>query len=149
MTRFRSILVLLLIAATVACGCGGGGSSPPTAPPPGLGEAEPNDFTAQSVGTLSTSDIRVNGSTASARDVDLYSVIASAPVTLSVSLDWSGSSDLELTISNGAGVFVRHVDTAGHPESCILAGLPAGTYTVRVGSFTNAATGYSLFIGQR
>jgi hypothetical protein len=143
-----SVAALALIATTVT-GCGGGSSSPPTAPPSGLGESEPNDFIAQSVGTLSASDIRVNGSTTNARDVDLFRVTASAPVNLSVNLDWSSASDLELAISDANGIFVRHVDTAGHPESCRLDGLPAGTYTVRVGSFTNSATSYSLTLGQR
>jgi hypothetical protein len=91
----------------------------------------------------------VNGSTTNARDVDLFRVTASAPVNLSVNLDWSSASDLELAISDANGIFVRHVDTAGHPESCRLDGLPAGTYTVRVGSFTNSATSYSLTLGQR
>jgi hypothetical protein len=72
-----------------------------------------------------------------------------APVNLFVSLDWGSASDLELTISNADGIFVREVDTASHPESCRLDGLAAGTYTVRVGSFTNASTGYTLTIGER
>ena len=146
----RFTLALALIAAIVAGGsCGGGSSKPPTAPEPGLGETEPNDFTAQSVGTLSTADIIVNGTTSKARDVDLFRVTLTAPATLLASLDWNSAADLELTISNGDGIFVREVDTAGHPESCRLPGLPAGTYTVRVGSFTDAATSYKLTLGQR
>jgi len=148
MTVRRSTLALLLLAA-IAAGCGGGSSKPPTAPEPGLGETEPNDFTAQSVGTLSTTDILVNGTTSKARDVDLFRVTIASTATLFVNLDWNSAADLELTISNGAGIFVREVDTAGHPESCRLPGLPAGTYTVRVGSFTDVATGYTLTLGQR
>ncbi len=143
-----SVLALLLIGAIVA-GCGGGSSSPPTAPPSGPVESEPNDFIPQSLGTLSTTDIQLNGSTASARDVDLFRVTASAPVNLFVSLDWSSTSDLELAISDANGIFVRNVNTGSHPESCRLDGLPAGSYTIRVGSFTNAATPYTLTIGQR
>lgn len=149
MTVRRSTLVLALVAAIVASCGGGGGSKPPTAPEPGVGETEPNDFTAQSVGTLSTTDIIVNGTTSKARDVDLFRVTISAPATLLASLDWNSASDLELTISNAAGIFVREVDTAGHPESCSLPGLPAGVYTVRVGSFTDAATSYKLTLGLR
>jgi hypothetical protein len=149
LTFRRSLLALLLITATVT-GCGGGGSNPPpTAPPSGLSESEPNDFSAQSVGTLSGSDIRVNGSTTNVRDVDLFRVTTAAPLNLFVNLDWNSASDLELTISNANGIFVREVDTASHPETCRLDGLPAGTYTVRVGSFTNAATSYTLTLGSR
>ena len=150
MTFRRSAFLLALAAACVA-GCGGGGSSPPpTAPGPlGVNESEPNDFAAQPVGTISSRDIHVIGTTSSASDVDLYQVTVSATVTLYANLDWSNGSDLELTLSNANGIFVREVDTIGHPETCRLAGLPAGTYTVRVGSFTNASTGYTLTLGQR
>ena len=151
MTMLRSVFLWVLVAACVAgCGGSGGGSPAPTAPGPlGVNESEPNDFSAQPVGTVSSRDIRVLGSTANASDVDLYQVTVAGTVTLYVNLDWSSGSDLELTISNADGIFVREVDTLGHPETCRLAGLPAGTYTVRVGSFTNATTAYSLTLGQR
>ena len=148
MTWFRIALALGLIASLAGCG-GGSDSPPPTAPAGSVNEAESNDFTPQSVGTLSATDIVVAGSTSSANDVDLYRVTASGPVALFVSLDWGSASDLELSISDANGIFVRHVDTAGHPESCRLPGLAAGTYTVRVGSFTNTATNYTLTLGQR
>ncbi|MCC6652987.1 MAG: PPC domain-containing protein [Candidatus Eisenbacteria bacterium] len=132
-------------------GCGGGGGSSVTGPGGGGGvsEAEPNDFTGQVVGTLSATDIAVNGRTASATDVDLYRVVLSGTTNLLVTLDWTGANDLELSISNSAGIFVRTVDTASHPETCTLASLPAGTYTIRVGSFSNSGTNYSLTLGSR
>ena len=140
-------MALALLAFAAGCGGGGGDSFRPPIPP--LPEAESNDFTAQAVGTLSTADIVVAGSTSSARDVDLFRVTAAATVNLLVRLDWSGTADLELTISNAAGIFVREVDTLGHPETCTLAGLPAGDYTIRVGSFDDVATGYTLTLGRR
>jgi hypothetical protein len=91
----------------------------------------------------------VSGATASGADVDLYSVSSAATFALYASLDWSTGTDLELTISNANGIFVRHVDTAGHPEACMLSGLPPGTYTVRVGSLSAGATSYQLTIGAR
>lgn len=153
MTIRRSVLALALVASIAGCGGGGGGGGGgPAAPdlsPIGVTETESNDFNAQAVGTLSARDIIVSGSTASLGDVDLYRVTASATVNLFVSLDWNSASDLELTISNAGGIFVRQVDTAGHPESCRLPALPAGNYTVRVGSLTNAATSYSLTLALR
>ena len=149
----RDMRWLLLGAALIAAGCGGGGGGgapvqPPTNQP--RNEAESNDFTAQALGALSNLDFVVSGSAASNRDVDLYSVTASSALSLLVSLDWTASaSDLELTISDAGGIFVRHVDTVNHPEACTLSGLPAGTYTVRVGSFTSTATSYTLTIGRR
>lgn len=143
--RFLTLIPFVLLVS----GCGGGDSAP-TAPIPGNPtETEPNDFTGQPLGTLSSTDIVVSGSAASAADVDLYTVTSAGPTALLVSLDWNTASDLELTISNASGVFVRHVDSGGHPEACTLSGLSAGTYTVRVGSWTGAATPYTLTLGQR
>lgn len=150
MRTLRSFLTLVPIVL-FAFGCAS--DSGPTTPTTPLGhdraETEPNDFTGQALGALSAPDYVVTGSTSDFTDVDLYTVTASATTALLVSLDWATASDLELTISNASGVFVRHVDTAGHPEECTLISLPAGTYTVRVGSLTNAATPYTLTIGPR
>ena len=151
MTSRPSILVAALLAALMTgCGGGGGGGGP-TAPPTQIdvNETEPNDFTAQNVGTLSALDFVVSGATSSARDVDLYLVKLASTTSLLVNLDWNSTADLELAVSDTVGIFVRNVDTAGHPESCKLPSLPAGNYTVRVGSFTNAATSYTLTLGQR
>jgi len=148
---------MLVLALALVAGCGGKGggpgltTAPPAGPPPpgSVTESEPNDFAAQTLGALSTIDFTVTGATASQSDVDLYSVTASATTGLLVNLNWNNGNDLELAISNANGIFVRHVDGSGRPETCTLIGLPAGTYTVRVGSHTNAATTYSLIIGQR
>ena len=150
MRKLRSFLTLVALVL-LASGCASdSGPTTPTTPAGGnRTETEPNDFLGQALGALSSSDFVVTGSTTDFTDVDLYTVTASAPTARLVSLDWSTASDLELSISNSSGVFVRHVDTAGHPEACTLVGLPAGTYTVRVGSLTNAATPYALTIGQR
>jgi hypothetical protein len=138
---------LLLVAALAVAGCSS--SSAPTQPPPPGDAYEPNDFAPHFVGTLSSTDIVLHGTTSSGSDVDLFSVTATGTVNLYASVDWSVANDLELTLSNANGIFVRHVDTGGHPESCTLNGLPAGTYTIRVGSLTDAATDYTLTIGQR
>lgn len=150
MRRMRTLL--LAVAVLAAAGLAGCGKSSPTEPPPppsgARNEAEPNDFAPQALGALSTTAFVVSGTAASSADVDLYSVSSSTPLGLDVSLDWSAAADLELTISNANGIFVRHVDTLGHPEGCRLAGLPAGTYTIRVGSFTGTATAYTLTIAR-
>lgn len=146
MLRFAFVLGAVAI---LAGGCAS--SDDPTGPPipPANGENEPNDFNAQTLGTLSSTDFEISATASSASDVDLFKVTASAPVNLIASVDWAGTADLELSISNSSGIFVRHVDTGGHPEQCVLTGLPAGTYTVRVGSFTSAATHYTLTVGVR
>lgn len=147
MRRLRWILLVSLVG-TFILGCGGGAGGPIT-PPAANDEVEPNDYVPQSVGTLTATDIVLSAATANASDVDLFRVTTTTAAALLVQLDWGTSSDLELTISNASGIFVRHVDGSGHPESCTLSGLAPGAYTVRVGSFTNAATNYTLRLGQR
>ena len=144
----RCLVAATLILALAGCGGGGGGVTGPGTDP-NVHEAEPNDFTGQVVGALATTDITVTGGAANASDVDLYRVVLPGTTNLLVSLNWSGTNDLELSISNSAGVFVRTVDTAGRPETCTLAALPAGTYTIRVGSFASSNTNYTLTLGPR
>jgi hypothetical protein len=150
--KISRLVVLVAAAAVLAC-AGACGKSSPTEPPPPPGgarnESEPNDFSAQALGTLTTTDFVVTGSISGGGDVDLYSVTAADVFALYASLDWSTASDLELTISDANGVFVRHVDSAGHPEACTTGALPAGTYTVRVGSLTLSGTSYQLALGRR
>lgn len=145
----HTLMLALLILSFALAGCGGGGGGGTTSPPPGNTEAEPNDFASQSMGTLAGSDITFSGSAASAADVDLYRVTVTGTTNLFVNLNWSNSNDLELSISNAAGIFVRTVDTAGHPETCTLPSLPAGTYTIRIGSFSDTTTPYSITVGSR
>lgn len=147
--RWTKLLAMfLLVGALAGCGGGGGGGGGGIVGP-GNDEVESNDFTPQSIGTLAGSDIVRSGSAASQADVDLYAVTLTGATNLFVSVNWSNSNDLALSISNANGIFVRTVDTASHPESCTLAGLPAGTYTIRIGSFSETATAYTLTVGAR
>ena len=148
----RSLLHgLLLGAAITLAGCGGGGSKSTSPPPPaGPTETEPNDFTPQSLGTLGTSDIVLTGSSASLADVDLYSATLATTGGLYVNLSWASGGDIELALGNASGVMVRRVYVTGATQArCQLAGLPAGTYNIRIASFTNTATAYTLTVGRR
>lgn len=139
----RLLILLALVASVSLAGCSKSSTSPP--PPPGDTEGEPNDFTAHPLGPLGTSPIVVTGTMANP-DVDLFSVTLTATTGLDVSLDWPAGSDLELTLSNSSGIFVRHVNTLSIPESCRLADLPAGNYLIRVGSLSGSTANYTLTI---
>jgi predicted small lipoprotein YifL len=130
----------------VLAGCGGGGDGGPVAPPQ-TDEIEPNDFTPQSLDTLETSDVTKTFYAGGLGDVDLFSVALAAPGGLFVGVN--ASADLELSISNGQGIFIRHVDTPGNAESCTLAGLQAGTYLIRVAGFDEQGSSYQLTVGPR
>jgi len=62
----------------------------------------------------------------------------------------AGGGDLEVALSNASGAMVRRLHTPGATQArCQLGGLPAGTYTIRIGSFASAATSYTLTVGRR
>jgi len=142
------LIVLSLVAILATAGCGGGGGGNPAAPAP-TSTDDGNDFTPQSLGTLATTDIVTNGEEKDDADVDLYSVRVTSTTNLFVSLNWTGNADLGMALSNSSGITVRNVDTDSKPEQCILGGVPAGTYTVRISSRTATATAYTLTIGAR
>lgn len=150
MIRARGLGTAALAAVIALAGCGGGGGGNNITNPPAGNthtESEPNDFTAQSLGTLGTSNFTVGGTSSSDADVDLYRVTLGATANVHVTLSWTGAPDLDVAISNANGITVNHQDTANNPEQCNLNSLPAGTYTLRVGSRTASAAAYTLTIG--
>lgn len=150
--KTTGILVLLLAAAVLA-GCSDDSSTEPTPPPGGGGgtvtEAEPNDTAPQAAGTLRDSAIVITGSCASAADVDRFSFVLATQRTFNASLSWTGGADLDLGVTNSNGIMLAYRDTGGSPESCTLTSMAAGTYVLRVGSFTNQAQSYRLTITPR
>lgn len=148
--RWTRVAVLAALAVMLAgCGGGGGGGGVTNPPPPTTThtETESNDFNAQSLGTLGSTEISVGGTSSSDADVDLYRVTLASTTNIHVVLQWTGAQDLDFAVSNTAAVIVRHQDTASNPEQCNLNSLPAGNYTLRVGSRSGTAAGYVLKIG--
>jgi hypothetical protein len=149
MNRVRRLALGFVVALALA-GCSSGGGSNSVAPPPPPDDShEPNDFSPFSLGTLGNQDIVVEATESSDADVDLYSVTLSGTTNLFVELNWASGANLGFALSNNAGITVRNVDTASKPEECTLSAVPAGTYTIRVGSRTTASTPYTLTIGPR
>ena len=146
----RRLLALgLVLGAGWLAGCSGGGDDGVSPPPPtDYVDAEPNDFTAQSIGALDSTDITVGGTTSDA-DVDLYRINLTAATALFVQLDWSGGQDLEFAVSDDQGVFVTLVDTGANPETCTLPGLGPGDRLIRVDSRSSSPASYVLTIGPR
>ena len=145
----RAAAVLATLAALWLAGCSSDdGVSPPPQNTTHV-EAEPNDFTAQSLGTLDSTDITVGGSASGAGDVDLFRITLDGATDVFLQLDWTGGQDLEFAVSNDAGIFVTHVDTANRPESCTITVAGAGDRLIRVGSHASTSAGYVLTIGPR
>jgi len=147
--RTRTALALALsLGGLWLAGCSSGDDGVSPLPPTTYVDAEPNDFNAQSLGALDSTDITVGGSTSDA-DVDLYSIALSEPMDLFVQLDWTSGQDLEFAVSNDQGVFVTFVDTGARPEACTLPIPGAGTRQIRVGSRSSSPANYVLTIGPR
>ena len=149
-SRVQSGVALALVAGGLwLAGCGSSDDGVSPGPPTDYAEAEPNDFTAQSLGALDSTDITVGGQATGDTDVDLYQVTLTDPGGLYVQLDWSGGQDLLFAVSNEQGVFVSASDGPGHPEICYLTGLAAGDHLIRIGSHTASSVNYVLTIGPR
>lgn len=145
--RLQCLIACTLLGALAGCGGGGGGLVAPQ--PSGPAEVEPNDSTPTSMGTLGSADLVVTGTTSSDADVDLFSFSILVPTTVLIQLDWNNANDLQVGITDLAGIMVRDVDTDTRPEACTVGPLAAGTYRVRVGSRSPGATAYSLRVGPR
>jgi hypothetical protein len=149
----NSLLILVmsgLLGILPSCKKSDDGPTGPNLPLGTVAEVEPNDLTAQSLGTLGTSDASVAGSTASATDVDRYSITLSAVTNLHVSLTWQGGSDLNVGVMNTSSIMINYQGgSISNPERCTLSSQPAGTYVIEVTSATAAATAYTLTIGSR
>lgn len=126
-------------------------SESPAGPPPPttIQEAEPNDVSPQSLGTLGSTDLVVNGTAANASDVDRYAVTLSGLVTLHASVSWSGGGDLDLSVTNSNAIMLNHQDTGANPERCTLPSLQPGVYIIQVTSKSSSSTTYVLTIGPR
>lgn len=144
--QFVFFTLVLTLALVSSCKKESGSTAPPSG---GIQETEPNDNTPQALGTLGTSDLAVNGSTANANDVDLYSIVLDSNGNLYVAVSWSGGSDLDLGVMNGSQVMINYQDTGANPERCTLPSLSAGTYILHVTSKTASATSYTLTVGRR
>jgi len=148
--RARTALALALsLGGLWLAGCSSGDDGVSPGPPTTYVEAEPNDFNAQSLGALDSTDITVGGAASSDADVDLFSITLSEPMDLFVQLDWTGGQDLEFAVSDDQGVFVTFVDTGARPEACTLPVLGASTRLIRVGSRSSSPANYVLTIGPR
>jgi hypothetical protein len=144
----RRILSSLLIVATMLFldGCKSDETTEPTPTPVGSAEVEPNDITANELGTLGTTALAVSGVTSGATDIDRFVVTVAAGTNLNASVSWQGSADLDLGFLDAQGIVLNYQRTTANPERCTLANRPAGRYILEVATPTSANTSYTLTI---
>jgi cyanophycinase len=107
-------------------------------------ETEPNntDSTA-SIGLCSGTS--VSGSLSSSSDYDWYRLDVSGPGTISISLSHGASVDFDWYLYAATGSYIAYASTTHNPETGSKAVSAAGTYYVRVKSYSGSG-GYTLNI---
>ena len=100
-------------------------------------EAEPNNAdTSANAGMCS--GVAVSGSIASSSDYDWYKVDVAAAGTINVSLSHDSGIDLDWFLYKSSGSYVAYRSTASNPETGSYSAASAGTYYIRVKSYTGA-----------
>ncbi len=107
-------------------------------------ETEPNNTdSAASVGLCSGTP--VSGSLSSSSDYDWYRLDVTGPGTLSISLSHGTSVDFDWYLYAATGSYIAYASTTHNPETGSKAVTAAGTYYVRVKSYSGSGA-YSLTV---
>ena len=100
-------------------------------------EAEPNNAdTSANVGMCS--GVAVTGSIASSSDYDWYKIDVAAAGAISVNLAHDSGIDLDWYLYKSTGSYVAYRSTASNPETGSYSATAAGSYYIRVKSYTGA-----------
>lgn len=106
------------------------------------GETEPNNTdTAANVGLCS--GISVAGSISSSGDYDWYKLDVTGAGTLSITLSHGSSVDFDWYLYAATGSYIAYASTSNNPETGSKAVTAAGTYYVRVKSYSGTGA-YTL-----
>jgi len=100
-------------------------------------EAEPND-TDRAANPGLCSGTAVGGSISSTTDLDWYKLDVSAAGTIAVNLAHDSGIDLDWYLYKSTGSHVAYRSTANNPETGSYSASAAGTYYLRVKSYTGA-----------
>ncbi len=100
-------------------------------------ETEPNNADS-AANTGLCSGVAVSGSIASTSDLDWYKIEVNGPGAINVSLSHDSGIDLDWYLYKATGAYVAYRSTASNPETGSYSATAAGTYYVRVKSYTGA-----------
>lgn len=105
-------------------------------------EAEPNNAdTAANSGLCS--GVAVSGSISSSTDYDWYKIDVAAAGTISVNLSHASGIDLDWYLYKATGSYVAYRSTSSNPETGSYSATAAGTYYLRVKSYSGSGN-YTL-----
>lgn len=100
-------------------------------------EVEPNNADT-SANTGLCSGTAVSGTISSSTDYDWYKLDLTGAGTISVSLAHDAGIDLDWYLYKGTGAYVAYRSTASNPETGTYSATAAGTYYLRVKSYTGS-----------
>jgi cyanophycinase-like exopeptidase len=107
-------------------------------------EVEPND-TDTTANTGLCSGVAVSGSISSSTDYDWYKLDVSAAGTININLAHDSGIDLDWYLYKNTGSYVAYRSTASNPETGSYSATAAGTYYVRVKSYSGSGR-YTLTV---
>lgn len=107
-------------------------------------ELEPNNSdTAANIDVCAGTAI--SGSISNTADLDWYKLTVTAPGTISISLSHAAGIDLDWFLYPATGSYIAYASTSANPETGSKAVTAAGTYYIRVKSYSGSGA-YSLTV---
>jgi len=107
-------------------------------------EVEPNDTDTNASAGL-CSGVAVSGALSSSSDYDWYRLDVTSPGTISISLSHGQSVDFDWYLYAATGPYIAYASTTHNPETGSKAVSSAGTYYVRVKSYSGSGA-YTLTV---
>jgi cyanophycinase len=105
-------------------------------------EAEPNNADTSANAGL-CSGVAVSGSIGSGTDYDWYKIDVAAAGTINISLSHASGIDLDWYLYKATGSYVAYRSTSSNPETGSYSATAAGTYYIRVKSYSGSGN-YTL-----
>jgi cyanophycinase len=107
-------------------------------------ESEPNN-TDTAANADVCSGVAITGTISSSGDLDWYKLIVTAPGTISISLSHASNADLDWFLYPATGAYIAYASTTANPETGSKVITAAGTYFVRVKSYSRTGN-YTLTV---
>ncbi len=107
-------------------------------------EIEPNNTDTSANGGV-CAGVGVVGSLSSSSDVDWYKLVVTGPGTISISLSHATNVDFDWFLYAATGSYIAYASTSNNPEVGSKAVTAAGTYYVRVKSYSGSGA-YTLIV---
>lgn len=86
----------------------------------------------------------ISGVSCTHDDLDNYKLVLPQASAVTATLNWSGSSDMDLYLRDSSGSSVSSAAGSAHPEVITNGNVPAGTYYLEVHPYSSSETNYPV-----